>query len=244
MEKINIDEELKNLIPPLADAEFAQLEENILRDGIQDPLKVWQGILIDGHNRYSIAQKHNLPFEVSEMDFKNKDAVKEWIILNQFGRRNLSAYDRVCLALTLKPTIAAKAKERMTKGTADPMPILAEGTTTNEVIAKIAGVGKETVRKVEKIQNSGMTEIIHLLRTGAISINAAYSAINADAPTVPEEVINGIAQNLKSFKENRAKLFELIDKAKKQMTKNEFEEFLRNVDISQKTLDALKSLAV
>lgn len=37
---LKVDEEFKKLIPPLTNEEFAQLEENILRYGIQDPLKL------------------------------------------------------------------------------------------------------------------------------------------------------------------------------------------------------------
>lgn len=98
---------------PLTDDEKKQLEENILRDGIQDPLKVWQGTLIDGHNRYEIAQRHGLTFTTVEMQFATRGDAVIWIIKNQFGRRNLSAYDRSILALKLKPVIAAKADERM-----------------------------------------------------------------------------------------------------------------------------------
>lgn len=112
MTELIIDEELKNLIPPLGNEEFNQLRENILRDGIQDPLKVWNGTLIDGHNRYTIAQKHNLAFSTVEMQFESRDDAVIWIIKNQFGRRNLTAYDRSLLALKLKPLIAAKAKEK------------------------------------------------------------------------------------------------------------------------------------
>lgn len=36
----------------------------------------------------------------------------EWIIKNQFGRRNLPAYERAKLALRLEPIIREKAKER------------------------------------------------------------------------------------------------------------------------------------
>lgn len=42
-----------------------------------------------------------------------RDDALIWIIKNQLGRRNLSAYDRSILALKLKPVIAAKAKENM-----------------------------------------------------------------------------------------------------------------------------------
>ena len=116
MTDLIVDNEFKDLIPPLTDDEKKQLEENILRDGIQDPLKVWQGTLIDGHNRYEIAQRHGLVFTTVEMQFTTRDDVIIWIIKNQFGRRNLSAYDRSILALKLKPVIAAKAKERMEAG--------------------------------------------------------------------------------------------------------------------------------
>lgn len=109
---ITIDNEFQNLIPPLTDEEFAQLEKNILRDGIRDALITWHGILIDGHNRYRIAQKYGLTYRTVEKQFTDRNDAERWIILNQFGRRNLSAYDRSILALKLKPIIAEKAKEQ------------------------------------------------------------------------------------------------------------------------------------
>ena len=115
---IIIDEEFKNLIPPLSPDEFAQLEENCTKEGIRDDLIVWETpngtkVLIDGHNRFQIAARHGLHWNERVMLFKSRDEAREWIIRNQFGRRNLSAYDRSILALKLKPIIAEKAKERM-----------------------------------------------------------------------------------------------------------------------------------
>ena len=109
---ITIDNDFQNLIPPLTNEEFAQLESNILRDGIRDALITWHGILIDGHNRYRIAQKYGLTYRTVEKQFTDRNDAERWIILNQFGRRNLSAYDRSILALKLKPIIAEKAKEQ------------------------------------------------------------------------------------------------------------------------------------
>ena len=114
--KLNVNQEFKELIPPLTAEEFSQLEENILIDGIRDDLITWNRIIVDGHNRYEIAQKHNLPFTILEIDFKDRQEVIEWIIKNQFGRRNLPNYERAKLALRLKPIIEDKAKERMYEG--------------------------------------------------------------------------------------------------------------------------------
>lgn len=209
----NIDNDFKNLIPPLSNEEFKQLEENILRDGIQDPLKVWNGTLIDGHNRYTIAQKHGLHFEVTEMDFPDKDAVKQWIVFNQFGRRNISTYNKVCLALKLKPIFSADSQKRMLKGKSDPKPILAQGTT-NEQIAKLAGVGKETVRKVEKIQELAfqinLEDVVHELEKGAISISFAYEVAICRKQKMEERVAN-IAEHIQNFNESLSMFQKLYD---------------------------------
>lgn len=110
---ITVDKEFEALIPPLSPDEFQQLEENCVNEGIRDALITWNDILIDGHNRFRIAAKHGLKWTEKQMDFANREDAVRWIILNQFGRRNLSAYDRSVLALKLKPIIAEKAKERM-----------------------------------------------------------------------------------------------------------------------------------
>ena len=69
---IVIDDEFQVLIPQLSVDEFKILEENIRKDGCRDPLVVWNGILVDGHNRYKICTKHNLEFNVVEKYFESK----------------------------------------------------------------------------------------------------------------------------------------------------------------------------
>jgi hypothetical protein len=112
MNQILIDPEFRSLIPPLTKEELEQLEQNLIKDGCRDALIVWNDILLDGHNRYEICSEHNITYRTEEKHFRNRDEAKEWIIRNQFGRRNLSAFDRSKLALRLKELIQAKAKEK------------------------------------------------------------------------------------------------------------------------------------
>ena len=88
--QITVDNELKSYIRPLKDEEYEKLKESILIEGIRDPLVVWQGILLDGHHRYKIAQELGLEYKIVEIELPNKEAVKEWIYKNQLGRRNLT----------------------------------------------------------------------------------------------------------------------------------------------------------
>lgn len=92
MVELKIDKEFKDKIPPLTDAEFEQLRENILSDGeVYEPIATWNGVIVDGHNRWQIVQEHpEIPFRIKEMDFADKWAAFEWMYRKQLGRRNLS----------------------------------------------------------------------------------------------------------------------------------------------------------
>ena len=178
---IIIDNELKTLIPPLTSEEYRQLEENCVKAGIRDALIVWpqddgNSILIDGHNRFEISANHDgIPFETKNMYFSDKDAAKRWIIENQFGRRNLSAYDRSILALKLKPLIAEKAKEKQATHTEQGYQKSDKAEHTAKELATIAGVSHDTIHKVEVIERDAAPEIKQLVREGQMSINQAYT---------------------------------------------------------------------
>lgn len=89
---LTIDPEFEGKIPPLREEELKQLEENILADGVViNPLIIWDGVLVDGHNRYRILQKHpEIQFTTYEKEFPDRYAAIAWICKNQLGRRNLT----------------------------------------------------------------------------------------------------------------------------------------------------------
>lgn len=188
---LKINPAFQALIPPLSHAEKAQLEENLLRNGIREALSLWGETIIDGHNRYEIAQKHHLTYTTVSYEFENESDVVLWIVQNQFGRRNLSAYDRSQLALRLKPIIAAKAKENQVKaggsvlqksveavgGGTVPQKSVEAPIDTQKALAKIASVSHDTISKVEKLERSASQEVKDRLKHGDISINKAYQDI-------------------------------------------------------------------
>lgn len=96
---LQIDSEFESKIPPLTDDEYKQLEENILSEGIiLMPLIVWGDTIVDGHNRYKIAQRHpNVIYTVHEKDFDNRYEALAWICKNQLGRRNLTPIQKKLL---------------------------------------------------------------------------------------------------------------------------------------------------
>ena len=89
---LHIDPEFKAQIPPLTQDERKQLEENILAEGeLLAPILVWNGTIVDGHNRYEILQSHpEIPCIVRNLELETRDEVLVWICKHQLGRRNLT----------------------------------------------------------------------------------------------------------------------------------------------------------
>ena len=92
LEDLVIDSEFADIIPPLAQLEFDQLQKNILEDQeVYHPIVVWGNTILDGHKRYEILKQNpHIPFRTRKLEFVNKYEAMAWICKNQIGRRNLS----------------------------------------------------------------------------------------------------------------------------------------------------------
>ena len=191
---IQIKDEFKKLIPALTQEEFKQLEDNCLKEGIREAILTWNGFIIDGHNRYEIATKWNLDFQTKSKHFKDEEEVKEWMILNQFGRRNLSNYQRSVLALQLEEVFKEKAKENLKvsgekfgKGTQiSANPIEIKPIETRKELAKVANVSHDTIAKVKVIEQKAPEEVKAKLSTGEVSINQVYQEIKKEEKKIEQ----------------------------------------------------------
>ena len=185
MIELKIDPEFESLIPPLSDEEFQQLKDNIISEGrVRDALIVWNGIILDGHNRWKIVQENpDIPFSTEEMSFTTRNEATAWMIRNQLGRRNLTNYDRAKLALRLKPILVEEAKKRQAEyyGNQYDGQVLksaqVQKSKVRDELAKIAGVGHDTIEKVQVIENSATPEEKEKLSKGEVSVNKVFTSI-------------------------------------------------------------------
>ena len=180
---MQIKDEFKKLIPALSVEEFNQLEQNCLAEGIREKIITWNGFIIDGHNRFEIATRWNLEYESESKLFKDENEVKEWMINNQFGRRNLSNYQRSVLALELESVFSERAKEKelerkTTFHKSEKSNI--EKVNTVKEISKLANVSHDTIAKVKVIEAKATQEVKAQLSTGEVSINQAYQEIKKE----------------------------------------------------------------
>jgi len=200
---IVVNEELKAYIDPLTPEEYEALERSILAEGCRDALVLWGDVLVDGHNRYGICQKHGLPFQtVQNTRFKSIDDVHLWMIDQHLGRRSISDFLRGVLALRKKDIVD---QQRARMASAAPAPAgdapfdvdppadtgAVEGAVplpppaplnSREAIARAARLSSSQVVMIEKIQKQAAPELVAAVKSGVISINTA-----AAVATLPAE---------------------------------------------------------
>ncbi|WP_043005497.1 plasmid replication/partition related protein [Comamonas testosteroni] len=213
--ELKIDEGLKAYIDPLTPDEHESLERSILAEGCRDSLVVWGDLLIDGHNRYGICQKHGLPYNtVQATQFKNMDDVHLWMIDQHLGRRSVSDFQRGVLALRKREIIAerraaaaaavnaAKAaqpagEQAPWEGETDPVVAQAlasvakvpdEALDTREALARAARLSAGQVKMIETIQEKAAPEVVAAVKAGELSLNAA-----AVVATLPEQEQQAVA---------------------------------------------------
>ena len=192
---IEIKKEFKELIPALTAEEFKQLEENILKDGIRDPLVLWNGYLIDGHNRYQIAFKHGLEYKTIDKEFDSELDVKIWMVKNQFGRRNLEDFVKGELMKTLEDLEKQKGKDKQlqTLKQGVDIPVLSiidktEKHNTQKIVAEKLGWSTGKKAQFDVVVKKAPEEIKEKLRSGEVSINQVYQEIKKEEKQIEKQI--------------------------------------------------------
>ena len=202
---IVVNEELKAYIDPLTRDEHDALERSLLAEGCRDALVLWGDVLVDGHNRYGICQKHGLPFQtVQNTHFQSMEDVHLWMIDQHLGRRSVSDFQRGVLALRKREIVAAR-RSRAAAIPPEPVdeadlpwssdgPVAAppppapapeepsETLSSREAIARAARLSSSQVVAIEKIQKQAAPELVAAVKSGTISLATA-----ATVATLPAE---------------------------------------------------------
>ena len=212
MDRLIIDPEFRDKIPPLTEDEFTLLEENILSDGaVFSPLIVWDGTILDGHNRYEIIQKHpELTYAVQKLDFDNRYEAISWICKHQLGRRNLTPQQKKYLiGQRYEAEKQAHGGDRKSAGkSTDKICPLISSHQTRASIAQEAKVSEGFVQnaagyaKGVDAAEEALPGIKQEILTGAIK--PPETAVAAVAKAEPEERPR-LAADLKKSKDDRDK---------------------------------------
>ncbi|MBV6884910.1 plasmid replication/partition related protein [Xanthomonas euvesicatoria] len=225
---IVVKEELKAYIDPLTPDEHEALERSLLAEGCRDALVLWGDVLVDGHNRYGICQKHGLPFQtVQNPRFQSMQDVHLWMIEQHLGRRSVSDFQRGVLALRKREILAARQRSQRDADAAAEAPAVAgdqpgtglEQSSTHTAddtdsppwdetstpvsraeLAREARLSSNQVVMIERIHKQAAPEVVQAVKAGEISISAA-----AAVATLSEDEQRAAAQAGKAELKQAAK---------------------------------------
>ena len=204
-----VSPELAGLLPPLTEAQYASLEESILRDGCYSPIIVNENLeIVDGHNRQAICEKHGISYQMMVFHFDDALEAMKWAVETQKARRNLTAWELGKIALKLKPEVEARAKANQSAAGGDKFagndvssvdsdeesdePLLATlpkalpPVNSRKEMAESVGIGERTMGKVMKINEQAPEAVKDALDNREISVNAGYN-ITREIQKLPED---------------------------------------------------------
>ena len=193
---LTVNPDFKAYIDPLTPDEHEALERSLLAEGCRDALVLWGDVLVDGHNRYGICQKHGIAFQtVQNPNFQSEQDVHLWMIDQHLGRRSVSDFQRGVLALR-KRDILADRRSRFLASAPAPGDVAPDAAPTEptpdtpaspkplrsrEDIARAARLSSSQVVQIEKIQKQASPELVEALKAGALSLNAAAAVASLPA---------------------------------------------------------------
>ena len=181
---LRVHPEFEDLIYPLAHEELLDLEASLQAKGCLDPIKVWQGYIIDGYHRYRICEEKNIPYDVLDMDFEDEWEVKKWMIDNQLGRRNLTDIARIeyaSLRVDIVRGVAQRNQEEnhftkekdMSKLDSNTRRFFERKAEKHKVlvsaaVGSIAGVSASTVKRYNYVKQHADPETLKALQQGKL----------------------------------------------------------------------------
>ena len=209
--------EMAELLPPLSAEQLDALEADLIKNGCYSPIIVNEDmVIIDGHNRQALCEKHDLPYTMAVFSFEDLLEAKQWALDTQKGRRNLEKWELGKIALKLKPDIEARARANMSAGGGDqksedaksglatlPTPI--PPIDTRKELAESVGLGERTMGKVMQIEEYAPPAVKEALDSRDLSIHQGYN-ITRQVRELPEE-----------RREEAAALAVELEKAKKEI---------------------------
>lgn len=187
--KIIVKPLFQEACPKLTKQEYEDLERLIIKDGkVLQPLLLWNDCLVDGHNRYAIALKHNIPFTTENVVFNNEQEVVVWIKENAISQRNLPEFARYELVKDIEEILKEKGKKKMSmagKGLKSDGPAV----DIRKEMADKAGVSPAQLSKMKKVDKLADPETKEKLRTGKTKVGTVLKEIKEKEPK-KEKVIS------------------------------------------------------
>jgi hypothetical protein len=180
--------ELARALPPLSDDELLEMQNDIKDHGLQFPIVLFEGKVLDGVHRQKACARANVKpryVEFEELDFDGSPA--QFVDSMNLKRRHLklTTSQRAALGAELVQVYEKAAKERqlaaLKKGSESPSPQICgngEPGSAAEQAAKQVGVSTRSVETAVKVKKRDRRKFKDV-KKGKVSVSKAASELPA-----------------------------------------------------------------
>jgi len=165
--------ELVNLFPKLKAKEYEKLRADIKKNGLLEPITVWDGMIIDGRHRAQACYEEGI--EPRYVEYTGNDPVS-FVVSKNAHRRHQTPSQTAMLAVKL----AGLSKGR---------PDLNASAFTQEEAAERLGVSKRLLQFAQKVHSDAIPEVAALVEDGILTVDKGATLAKA----TPEQQREAVA---------------------------------------------------
>lgn len=155
---------LSAAFPAMTADDFQGLKDSIMEIGVQNPITLFEGMVIDGWHRYSAATELGMDCPVVELAGVDP---RDFVLAQNKARRHVT---QAQLAMATTAVYAWKPVGNPEFAQSHTECVIAK---SNDELAAIAGVHKNTITQAKAVQTKGVPEVIAAVKSGEIGLPKA-----------------------------------------------------------------------
>lgn len=149
---------LSSAFPAMSAEDFQSLCDSIESIGVQNPITLYEGMVIDGWHRYQAA--FGLGIDCPTVDLGDVDP-RDFVMAQNKARRHIT---QVQLAMATTAVYAWHPAHRVQKEEGSACTL----HKTNAELANIAGVSERTIKQAKVVQKMAVPEVVEAVKRGEI----------------------------------------------------------------------------
>lgn len=154
---------LSAAFPAMQADEYQVLADSIGNIGVQNPITLLDGMVIDGWHRYTAANEAGMPCPAVELGDVDP---KDFVMAQNKARRHITAA-QLALATTSVYAWAQAGNPSLSQ------PRTECTVKTNDELAEIAGVAKRSIQQAKAIQTNAAPELVEAVKRGEVGLPKA-----------------------------------------------------------------------
>lgn len=167
------DHPIAALFPLLDDVDMRSLADDIAAHGLVEPITLYEGMVLDGRNRYRACHLAGVEPEYRQYDGDNPIA---WVVSVNLHRRHLSESQRAMVASRLA-----------TLGEGRPTETASIEAVSQDNAADLLNVGRASVQRAREVQTHGVPELAQAVDEGRVAVSTA--ALIASEPVQEQRAV-------------------------------------------------------